>query len=197
METDEQATETAAPDEAPETLEADAPQADAEAGESPEPAGPAEPLNPVADLDPVADLTQRLQRVSAEFANYQKRIQRDRAKWTRDAVRDVIVGMLPTLDTLEQAIGAFSGEVKKIDAYREGVELVHQGLLRHLGSFEFSPIAAEVGSAFDADAHQAIMAQEDEEVEAEQIAFVARTGYRLGDVVLRPTQVGVKKPKAS
>ena len=144
----------------------------------------------------VRELEDRLKRLAADYANYQKRVQRDRAKWTQDAVREILKGLLPVLDNLDQAIAAFQGEVKDPEVYRKGVDLVREELVRQLRAYHVERIEAEPDAAFDPDLHEAIMVQEAEDIEQAQILFVARAGYRLGDLVLRPAQVGVKKPKA-
>jgi molecular chaperone GrpE len=150
-----------------------------------------EPTEPSAK-----ELFERLQRVSADFANYQKRVARDKAKWSQDAQRSLIRDLLPVLDTLDSAIASFGGEVKDVGTYQQGVELVREELMRQLGKHKVSKVHAEVGGPYDLDAHEAIMVQEDEEVDSKVVAFVARAGYRLGDAVLRAAQVGVKQPKS-
>ena len=57
-------------------------------------------------------------------------------------------------------------------------------------------IEAEQGAPFDPDLHEGIMVQEVEGIEAQAVSFMARVGYRVGDIVLRPAQVGVMRPKA-
>ncbi|MGE0713535.1 MAG: nucleotide exchange factor GrpE [Planctomycetota bacterium] len=142
------------------------------------------------------ELLERLQRVSADYANYQKRVQRDKAKWTQDAIRGLLKDLLPVLDTLDSALAAFAGEVKDPSVYRQGVELVREELMRQLGNYDVTRVHAEPGAPYDLDAHEAIMVQEADDVTEKLVAFVARAGYRLGDVVLRPAQVGVKQPRS-
>lgn len=174
--------------EAPETDDAASDAAAAEASEA----------KPQAEADPalrVLELTERLQRVSADYANYQKRVQRDKRKWTEDAVRGVLKGLLPVLDNLDQAIAAFEGDVKDPATYKQGVELVRGELLRQLGMYQVARIEPETGAAFDTELHEGIMVQEVEGIDAEQVSFMARVGYKLGETVLRPAQVGVARPK--
>ncbi len=140
------------------------------------------------------ELFARLQRVSAEFDNFQKRTRREREKWSQDVTRGLLGSFLPVLDTIELAVAAFDAPAKDPAALRQGVELVREELRRQLAAHGVTQIEAAVGAPFDADRHQAITAQEDPEATAEVVAFVARAGYQVGDFVIRPAQVGVKKP---
>lgn len=140
------------------------------------------------------ELFARLQRVSAEFDNFQKRTRREREKWSQDVTRGLLGSFLPVLDTIELAVAAFDAPAKDTAALRQGVEFVREELRRQLAAHGVTPIEAAVGAVFDPDRHQAITALEDPEVTAEVVAFVARAGYQVGDFVIRPAQVGVKKP---
>lgn len=144
----------------------------------------------------VKDLYERLQRVSADYQNYQKRVQRDKAKWTQDSIRSLLTGLLPVMDNLDSAIAAFDGEVKDPEALKKGVEMIREGLTRQLGNFKVARIQAEPGTPFDPDEHEAIMVQPAEDATQREVLFQARAGYRLGETVLRPAQVGVKQPPA-
>jgi len=175
-------------DAAPEPEEAEARE---ETAETEEPA-PAEQT----PEEQVKDLYDRLQRVSADYQNYQKRVQRDKAKWTQDSIRSLLTGLLPVMDNLDSAIAAFDGEVKDPEALKKGVEMIREGLTRQLGNFKVVRIQAEPGTPFDPDDHEAIMVQPAEDATQREVLFQARAGYRLGDTVLRPAQVGVKQPPA-
>jgi molecular chaperone GrpE len=194
--------------ETPETTQAEA-EAEAEAEATEQPGGEVIEVEVQPEPEPEApageptletlqaerdELYQRLQRVSAEFENFQKRVKRDRATWSADARRGLLESMLPVLDNLDYAVAAFDREVKDPESLRHGVELVREELLRQLGNNGVTPIEAAEGVAFDPDLHQAVAA-EPAEVEQEQISFVARKGYKLGEIVLRPAQVGIRKPE--
>jgi len=75
--------------------------------------------------------------------------------------------------------------------------MVREEFLRQLGNHQVTRIEAEDGVPFDPDQHEAILVQEVEGIDEQQVSFVARVGYRVGDRVLRAAQVGVKKPKPS
>lgn len=183
--------------EAPEAgaAEAEAAEAEAPEAEAPEDAEGSEG----SAGDNAQQLLERLQRVSADYQNYQKRMGREKAKWTQDAQRSLIRDMLPVLDTLDAAIASFESDeakAKELATYKQGVVLVREEMMRQLTNHRVTKIQAEPGTPYDIDDHEAIMVQEDPEAEAKTVAFVARAGYRLGDIVLRPAQVGVRQPKS-
>lgn len=139
------------------------------------------------------ELFERLARVSAEFQNFQKRVQRDRARWTQDAVRDVLSSLLVVFDAIDLAVGAIErgsdpGSVK------QGVELVREELRRQLGNQGVMAMDVAEGAPFDSERHQAIAVEEVAGLPREEVSFVARDGYLIADQVLRPAQVGVRKP---
>lgn len=140
------------------------------------------------------ELLERLQRVSADYQNYQKRVQRDKAKWSQDAVRSLLSALLPVLDNLDSAIAAFDGEIKDPEALKHGVVMTRDECTRQLANFKLTRIQAEPGTPYDPDDHEAIMVQPAPDAERKEVLFQARAGYRLGDTVLRPAQVGVRQP---
>jgi molecular chaperone GrpE len=158
-----------------------------------EPAGAADPA---AALKKERDeLFDRLQRVSAEFQNFQKRTARDRAKWQQDAARDVVGDFFSVLDGLDLAISAFDREVKDPKVIRQGFELCRDDLRRKLEGRGVVSMNAQPGQPFDPERHQAVMFEEVEGLAREEIGMVARNGWLIGDAVLRPAQVSVRKPK--
>lgn len=139
------------------------------------------------------ELFDRLARVSAEFQNFQKRTQRDRAKWTQDAVRDVLSGLLSVFDAIDLAAASIERGADP-QAVKQGVELVREELRRQLGHQGVTPMDVTKGTPFDPERHQAIAVEEVPGLSREEVSFVARGGYLIGDLVLRAAQVGVRKP---
>ena len=134
--------------------------------------------------DPVAqELAERtadLQRLSAEYANYRRRVDRDRQSVVDAAKASVAGELLGVLDDLERARshGDLEGPLKSV-ADKLSAALTGQGL-RSFGA---------VGDPFDPSLHEAVSHEGDggEPV----VALVMRQGYRFGDRVLRPAMVGV------
>lgn len=133
------------------------------------------------------ELLGNLQRVTAEFENYRKRTERDRVENVLRAGQRVIESLLPTLDSLEAAIGiepTTETEAKMVD----GMRSTHAQLLDTLKRDGFSPIEA-VGAPFDPSMHEAVsvIPGEGDQVVDQEI----RKGYVMGGRVIRPALVVV------
>ena len=143
-----------------------------------------------ADLAAVqAELTADLQRLTAEYANYRKRVERDRAAVVEMATATLLEGLLPLLDSVELARqhGDLEGAFKGVG---EGLEQVAErfGLERY----------GAKGDVFDPSVHHALVqAPEDPEASFAAVAEVLQPGWRLkGGRVLRAAGVAVSEPAA-
>ena len=172
---------------------------DPESGELREPAAPsaapsaaeeAPAPDAAPDDDRVAELTADLQRVSAEYANYRKRVDRDRVAVVEMATAGLLSGLLPVLDDIDRArehgdlTGAFAAVAEQLT-----------GLTAKLGLEQFG----EAGEPFDPSVHEALMqAEPDPSATVATCAQVLQKGYRLaGGRVLRPARVSVAEPGAA
>lgn len=133
----------------------------------------------------LAERTNDLQRVNAEYANYRKRSDRERAEIVPLAQAALLTQLLPVLDDIDRADehGDLTG----------GFKNVADGLRKVLTDAGLEEFAAE-GDQFDPQIHQAVAQQPSPDVESEQIASVMRKGYRVGDRVVREAMVAVKVP---
>ncbi|MCW1248886.1 nucleotide exchange factor GrpE [Acaricomes phytoseiuli] len=133
------------------------------------------------------ELRNDLLRLQAEYVNYRKRVERDRAVAGESAVVGVLNSLLPVLDDLDAARthGDLSeGPFAAIAAKFENV----------LGTYGLERIdQTDVG--FDPMVHEALIQQPSAEVEADTVSQVLRAGYRKGDRVLRAAQVIVAVPE--
>ncbi|WP_022872176.1 nucleotide exchange factor GrpE [Nesterenkonia alba] len=128
-----------------------------------------------------AELEEDLRRLQAEYVNYRRRVERDRAVEAERVKGQIITELMPVLDDIaaaRQAGDLEDGPFAHIASRLETV-LTQQGL---------EPVGA-VGQKFDPTEHEAIMQQPHEEIEADHIAVVVRSGYRYGDRLLRAAQV--------
>ena len=136
----------------------------------------------------LSERTADLQRVQAEYANYKKRVDRDRALARQAGIEAVIVSLLPVLDSVEAAreheelVGGFklvADEIEKVSA-KYGLE-----------------IYGAVGEVFDPQIHEALMQMpaDGETPEEPSIAMVMQRGVMLNGRVLRPARVGVTNPE--
>ena len=136
-------------------------------------------------FDAVAELTADLQRVQAEFANYRRRVERDRQAVGEQALGSVLLGLLPVLDDIDRARS--HGEVEG------GFKLVADGLettLTKLGLQRFG----EAGEPFDPTIHEALTHALSAEVTEPVCAEIYQPGYRVGERILRPARVAVAEP---
>ena len=134
----------------------------------------------------LADLTNDLQRLSAEYANYRKRVDRDRQLVAESAAYKALAPVVEVLDTIDRAKehGELEGGFKAVADQLERV-VAAAGLVRF----------GEPGDAFDPTLHEALShLGTDPEVEVTTVKHVAKGGYRLGDRVLRAAQVLVVDP---
>lgn len=134
----------------------------------------------------LADLTNDLQRLSAEYANYRKRVDRDRQLVAETAAYKALAPVVEVLDTIDRAKehGELEGGFKAVADQLERV-VAAAGLVRF----------GEPGDAFDPTLHEALShLGADPEVEVTTVKHVAKGGYRLGDRVVRAAQVLVVDP---
>ncbi|GAA1822945.1 nucleotide exchange factor GrpE [Nesterenkonia flava] len=131
--------------------------------------------------DREAELEADLRRLQAEYVNYRRRVERDRAV-EKDRVKGQLISeLMPVLDDIaaaRQAGDLQDGPFAHIASRLESV-LTAQGL----------ETVGAVGQPFDPNEHEAIMQQPHEEIEADHVAVVVRSGYRFGDRLLRAAQV--------
>ncbi|MEM9292064.1 MAG: nucleotide exchange factor GrpE [Acidobacteriota bacterium] len=129
-------------------------------------------------------------RTLADFDNYRKRIERERAEMHRYAMVEPMRDFLPIMDNLERALAASSGSS---DDLRVGVELIHKQMVDLLNRNKIETVAA-VGERFDPNIHEAMMREESDEVEEPTVVEEFQRGYRLHERLVRPAMVKVALP---
>jgi molecular chaperone GrpE len=148
------------------------------------------PAAVLADLEnQIAELKDRNVRTLADFENFRKRVERERAEQRRYAGFEVLVELLPILDNLGLALDA-SGDVEDL---KVGVELIAKQFHDFLRRHGVERIGA-AGETFDPTVHDAVSRDQDPEVEVAMVAEELRPGYRMGDRLLRPASVRVTTP---
>ena len=126
------------------------------------------------------------QRTAADFQNFKKRVERDRAADHTAMKADLIRQVLPILDDLERALQSRPPE----DAWFNGIELIQRKMQGILESQGVRRIEAE-GTIFDPNFHEAISQEPVDGAESGRVVAVVLNGYMLGDHVIRPAQVKV------
>lgn len=138
-----------------------------------------------AELETLKDRHLRLQ---ADFDNFRKRIQRERAELELRATGDLVEELLPVLDNFEIGLRAPATQ-QAAPAVREGFQMVYDQLLTILRKFGVMPFDA--GGPFDPHLHEAVTHVPSPEHPPDVIIAQTRRGYRLGDKLLRAAQVVV------
>ncbi|MDQ1686988.1 MAG: molecular chaperone GrpE [Frankiaceae bacterium] len=163
--------------------------ADVAAAAAPAGAGPDASAAGSADLEAqLAERTADVQRVQAEYANYRRRVERDRQAVAETALAAVFANLLPILDDIDRA--------RSHDEVAGGFALVADGLettLTKLGLERFG----DTGEPFDPTLHEAMTHGFSSEVTEPVCSEIYQPGYRVGERVLRPARVAVLEPETA
>jgi molecular chaperone GrpE len=130
----------------------------------------------------VAELTEDLQRVHAEYANYRKRVEREREVLRDLAVANALTEILPVLDDIDRA--------REHDELHGAFKTVGENLEQAVTKLGLERFGAE-GEAFDPNLHEALTSEASDEVSEPTVIRVYQPGYRFGDRVMRPARVAV------
>ncbi|HEX6936680.1 MAG TPA: nucleotide exchange factor GrpE [Actinomycetes bacterium] len=134
----------------------------------------------------IAERTADLQRLQAEYANYRRRVERDREAIREHAIANVLGNLLPVLDDIGRARdhGELEGGFKSVgEALEQVVERL--GMVRY----------GTAGDPFDPTVHEALTHNHSPEVSEPTCVEVFQPGYRIGDRVVRPARVAVADPE--
>lgn len=140
------------------------------------------------------DLREMLLRRQAEFENFRKRMERERAETYQRVLGEIVGQLLPVIDNLRRALeaerSAAAQESEEFSHFLAGVELISKQLDGILENFGIKPVAA-VGQPFDPHFHEAVATEPTDEVEPNTVVEELVRGYVLGDKLLRPAMVKV------
>jgi len=144
-------------------------------------------VEPGQEADPVATLTADLQRLQAEYANYRKRVERDRAVAHESAIGAVLTELLALLDDVDRAeqhgelSGGFKAVADQLNSITSRIGLEKYGT---------------AGEAFDPQIHEALMHDESADVAVATASKILQPGYKYKERILRPARVAVTDPAA-
>ncbi len=133
----------------------------------------------------------RLQRVYADFANFQKRVPRqvtDAVAYERERL---LKSLLPLVDNFERTLKA-EGSTQNIEALIKGVEIIRDQMLGVLKTHGVEPIQA-VGEKFDPERHEAMLRKSEPDQPDDVVLEEYQKGFKLDDRILRPSRVAVNK----
>ncbi len=137
----------------------------------------------------IEELTDRLTRQMAEFDNFRKRTEKEKAQMYEIGAKDVIEKILPVVDNFERGLASVPEE-ERSNPVMDGMEKIYKQLMTTLEGIGVQPIEA-VGQEFNPDFHNAVMHVEDEELGENIIAEELQRGYMYRDSVVRHSMVKV------
>jgi len=143
-------------------------------------------VEPGQATDPVAALTADLQRLQAEYANYKKRVERDRSLAHELAISSVLIELLPVLDDIERAqshgelTGGFKAVADQIASTTERIGLTKYG---------------SEGDIFGPQIDEALLHDTSPEGTTSTATRILQPGYKFKERILRPARVGVTDPE--
>lgn len=127
-----------------------------------------------------------LKRNMADFDNFKKRINKEKDSLYVSILCDIFQGLLPIVDNFDKAIEVESKDEK----YKKGMEMIYKDIEDLLKKHGVEKIP-DLGETFDPEYHEAVMSVEDDTKGEKEIIEVFRTGYKIGDKVVRHSLVKV------
>ncbi|MBR4358096.1 MAG: nucleotide exchange factor GrpE [Butyrivibrio sp.] len=137
----------------------------------------------------IDELNDRLIRQVAEFDNFRKRTDKEKAQMFEQGQGSILEKLLPVIDNFERGLQAVP-EAEKDGAFADGMNKIYKQLMKQMEDLGVTPIEA-VGKEFDPNFHNAVMQVESEEYESGIVAQELQKGYMFHDTVLRHSMVGV------
>lgn len=135
----------------------------------------------------IEELTDQVKRQMAEFDNYRKRTEKEKASMYIIGAKDIVEKILPIVDNFERGLATAEGSE---DPFVQGMEKIYKQFLTTLDEMGVKPIEA-VGTEFNPDFHNAVMHVEDEEAGENIVVEEFQKGYMYKDFVVRHSMVKV------
>jgi molecular chaperone GrpE len=135
-----------------------------------------------------------LQRVSADFENYKKRVEKEKAEWIKFANESLILELMASIDNFERALKA-ANKNKDCESLRKGTEIIYKEMMSILMKNGLEEIKT-LGENFDPCKHEAVEQIIEEDCEDGAIVEEYQKGYTLHSKVIRPSKVKVVKSKS-
>lgn len=134
----------------------------------------------------IEELTDRLKRSMAEFDNFRKRTEKEKASMYIIGAKEIVEKMLPVVDNFERGLA----QAAEGDAFADGMKMIYKQMMTALDDLGVKPIEA-VGKEFDPAFHNAVMHVEDDSVGENIIVEELQRGYTYKDFVVRHSMVKV------
>jgi Molecular chaperone GrpE (heat shock protein) len=137
----------------------------------------------------IDELNDRLKRSLAEFENFRKRTEKEKAAMYEIGAKSVIEKLLPVLDNFERGLATISDD-EKSTAFADGMDMTYKQLVKLLEELGVTPIET-VGKEFNPELHNAVMHIEDDEFDENTVCEEFQKGYMYRDSVVRYSMVKV------
>lgn len=137
----------------------------------------------------IAELTDQVKRQMAEFDNFRKRSEKEKAGMFDMGAKNVIEQLLPVVDNFERGLSGMTEE-QLADSFVDGMNMIYRQMTEMLAKLGVKPIEA-VGNEFNPDFHNAVMHVDDEEAGENMIVEEFLKGYTYKDQVVRHSMVKV------
>ncbi|MBE5949696.1 MAG: nucleotide exchange factor GrpE [Lachnospiraceae bacterium] len=138
----------------------------------------------------IAELNDRVMRTMAEFENFRKRTDKEKADMFENGARSVIEKLLPVVDSFERGLSILSEE-EKATPIAAGMDKIHKQFLKALEDMGVTPIEA-VGKEFDPNFHNAVMHGDDDKFGENIVSEEFQKGYLYKEKVVRYSMVKVE-----
>ena len=141
----------------------------------------------------IGELTQDLQRQRADFENYRKRVEIEKDQAKQAGKIQAVYKLLPVIDTIDRAVANVPAELQG-NSWAEGVVKLSKNLEKMTGELKLEKITIVSGETlFDPELHEAIQMDEEATGDQEVVDTEMQTGWKLEDVVIRPSMVRVTR----
>ncbi|MCM1467429.1 MAG: nucleotide exchange factor GrpE [Alistipes sp.] len=137
----------------------------------------------------IEELTDKYKRTMAEFDNFRKRTEKEKAAMYEIGAKDIVEKILPIVDNFERGLQGLTEE-EKAGAFADGMDKVYKQMIKALEEAGVKPIEA-VGCEFDPNLHNAVMHIDDETLGENIVAEEFQKGYMYRDSVVRHSMVKV------
>lgn len=139
----------------------------------------------------IEELNDKYMRTFAEFDNFRKRSEKEKAAMFEVGAKSIIEKILPIVDSFERGLGTLSEEEIKANPFADGMDKVYKQMVKALEDAGVTPIEA-VGKEFDPNLHNAVMHGDDDQYGENIVSEEFQKGYMYRDTVVRYSMVKVE-----
>ena len=139
----------------------------------------------------IEELNDKYMRTFAEFDNFRKRSEKEKAAMFEVGAKSIIEKILPIVDSFERGLGTLTEDEIKVNPFADGMDKVYKQMVKALEEAGVTPIEA-VGKEFDPNLHNAVMHGDDDQYGENIVSEEFQKGYMYRDTVVRYSMVKVE-----